>query len=348
MSINNNSSHKQSHKVTIVDIAEESGVSYSTVSRVLNGYEFVKDSTRQRVLATADRLGYVANIQARSLAGGKTNIIGILVPGLDNGYIGEIVRGADLALVQSNYNMVLYTTHRFEGKESIYVKSFYNHLCDGLILVIPIMHSTYLDLLHQEQFPYVLVDQNDKTGASNIVDSTNWQGAYDATSYLIKLGHRKIAHISGLSEIGSALDRRDGYLSAMTDHNIPLNPDYIVVGDFYQPSGYEATEKLLDMVDRPTAIFAGNDLMAFGAYEAIRQRGLRIPEDISVIGFDNIPQALIVYPKLTTVRQSLEQMGRVAVKVLLEQIENPERPPRRITLATQVVERDSCRAYIGG
>lgn len=347
MSAKNNSSHKKSHKVTIVDVANESGVSYSTVSRVLNGFEHVKDSTRQRVLATAERLGYVANLQARSLAGGKTNIIGILVPGLDNGYIGEIVRGADEELLRSGYNMVLYTTHRLEGKESTYVKSIYNRMCEGLILVVPITHSTYLDTLQQQKFPYVLVDQIDASGKSNIVDSTNWQGAYDATNHLITLGHRKIAHISGLIELGSSIDRRDGYLSALHDNNIAVNPDYIVAGDYYQSSGYEAMEQLLNLADRPTAIFSASDLMAFGAYEAIRQRGLSIPDDISIIGFDDIPQALIAYPKLTTVRQSLDQMGQVAVKVLLEQIENPERQSRRITLATQIQERESCRKYEG-
>jgi len=347
MSLEKHSSNKKTHKVTIIDVAEESGVSYSTVSRVLNGFEHVKDTTRQRVLDAAERLGYVANWQARSLAGGKSNIVGLLVPGLDNGYIGEVVRGADEELFRSNYNMMLYTTHRLQDRETAYVKSLYGWLCDGLLLVVPTTQSTYLKALQQQQFPYVLVDQADATGKSNIVDSTNWQGAYDATVHLIKLGHRKIAHVCGLLALGSAIDRLEGYKTALHDHGIALNTDYVVEGDFYQPSGYTATQQLLMLNDRPTAIFVANDLMALGAIEASRQHGLHIPDDISIIGFDDIPQALITYPKLTTVRQSLDQMGRVAVQLLLEKIENPERPPRRITLATQVIERETCREFVG-
>jgi len=347
MSSKSNQPHKKSQKVTIVDVANASGVSYSTVSRVLNGFEHVKDSTRQRVLDAAEQLGYVANLQARSLAGGKTGVIGIVVPGLDNGYIGEIIRGADEELFRSNFNMMLYTTHHLEGKESTYVKTIYNWLCDGLLLVVPITQSSYLDMLQEQQFPYVLVDQVDTSGDSNIVDSTNWQGAYDATVYLIKLGHRKIAHIAGMPELGSAIQRLEGYKAAMRDHNIEINPAYIVEGDFYQTSGYETGFHLLSLPDRPTAIFAANDLMALGVIEAIRQHGLSLPDDISIIGFDDIPQSLITYPKLTTVRQSLDQMGRVAVQLLLEHVDQPERPPRRITLATQLIERETCRVYTG-
>lgn len=342
MSINNDGSHKKSQNVTIIDVARESGVSYSTVSRVLNGFEHVKDSTRQRVLEAAEKLGYVANLQARSLAGGKTNIIGILVPGLDNGYIGEIVRGADEELARSDYNMMLYTTHRYHGKESAYVKSIYSGLSDGLLLIVPITQKTYIDALKEQNFPYVLVDQADES--SNVVDSTNWQGAYDATTYLIELGHRKIAHITGMPEISTAHERLEGYKAALNDHNVPIKNDYIVEGDFNHQLGYKQSEKLLTMDDRPTAIFAANDLTALGTMEAARHCGLDIPEDISIIGFDDIPQSRLAFPKLTTIRQSLDQMGHAAVQLLLEQIAHPDNPPKRITLATQLVERESCRA----
>ena len=343
MSLENKQSNKKNHNITIVDVARDCGVSYSTVSRVLNGYEHVKESTRERVLESAEKLGYVANLQARSLAGGKTNVVGLLVPGIDNGYITEIVRGADDELFRSNYNMMLYTTHRYQGKESEYVKSIYSGLTDGLLLLVPLTTTSYLDALQAQNFPYVLIDQSDPTSRSNVVDSTNWQGAYDATSYLISLGHRKIAHISGLTGLNSAFERLEGYKAALSDHNIPLNEDYILHGDFYHQQGYIHGQTLVNMPDRPTAIFAANDLTAIGVMEAVREVGLRIPEDLSIIGFDDIPPSVITYPKLTTMQQSLEQMGRVAVQLLLEQIENPERPARRITLATRLIERESCR-----
>jgi len=343
MSENDNTNGK-SHSVTIFEVAREAGVSYSTVSRVLNGFEFVKESTRQRVNEAAQRLGYVANLQARSLAGGHSQIIGVLVPGLDNGYIAEVIRGIDIELARSNYDLMMYTTHRHIGKESTYVNTITNGLTDGLLLLIPLVPTEYLDALQARNFPYVMIDQADNTGKSSIVDATNWQGAYDAARYLIELGHRRIGFITGLMEIQSAVDRLDGYKAALADHDIPFAEELIYHGDFWEPSGYAAVQHLLSLQQTPTVIFASNDLEAFGAMEAIRERGLQIPDDISIMGFDNIPQGSIVYPKLTTIQQPLDQMGRMAARMLLEQIENPERPPRRITLATQLIVRDSCRS----
>jgi LacI family transcriptional regulator len=339
-----NTSRKKNRNITILDVARESGVSYSTVSRVLNGFDFVKDSTRQRVLDAAEKLGYVANLSARSLAGGRSRVIGLLVPGLDNGYIGEIARGIDEELARANYDLMLYTTHRSQGKEAAYVNTITNGLSDGLLLVVPLVASSYLEALQEINFPYVLIDQTDPSAKSAIVDATNWQGAYDATRYLIELGHRRIGFITGLMEIHSAIDRLEGYKAALIDHKLPILEDLIVEADFWQSKGYQAAQKLLALSPRPTAIFASNDLSAFGVIEAIREQGLTIPNDISIVGFDDIPQATATHPKLTTVHQPLDQMGRVAARLLLEQIENPDRPPRKVTLATRLVIRESCRA----
>ncbi len=342
----NGHSSQKSRSITIIDVARESGVSYSTVSRVLNGYEFVKETTRKRVIDAAEKLGYVANLQARSLAGGRSQIIGLLVPGLDNGYIGEIVRGVDEELIRANYDLMIYTTHRHRGKESVYVNAIANGLTDGLLLIVPLVTSAYLDALRQQNFPYVLIDQWDAADKSSVVDATNWQGAYDATRYLIDLGHRRIAFIMGLMDLSSAVDRFAGYKAALVDHDLPYLPELVIEGDFWQSGAHAATQKLIALPQMPTAIFAANDLSAFGTVEAIRDAGLKVPDDISVIGFDDIPQASIVYPKLTTIHQPLAQMGRVAVKILLEQIENPDRPARRVTLGTNLVVRDSCRSIL--
>lgn len=335
---------KKTRSITIMDVARESGVSYSTVSRVFSEFDFVKESTRQRVLAAAEKLGYVANLSARNLAGGRSRMIGLLVPGLDNGYIGEIVRGIDQELVRSSYGLMLYTTHRLQGKESNYVHTITNGLSDGLLLVVPLVAGSYLDALREIEFPYVLIDQSDPAFKSSVVDTTNWQGSYDATRYLIELGHRRIGFISGLMALHSAIDRLEGYKAALIDCGLPVTDELIVEGDFWQTGGYEAAQKLLSRAVRPTAIFASNDLSAFGAIEAIREAGLTIPDDISIIGFDDIPQASTTHPKLTTVQQPLEQMGRVAARLLLEKIENPDRPVRKVTLATHLIIRDSCRA----
>ncbi len=331
--------------ITIFDVAQASGVSYSTVSRVLNGFAFVKESTRLKVLEAAETLGYVANLQARSLAGGKSRVIGLLVPQLDNGYINEICRGIDQELVKAGYDLMLYTTHHEKDKEAKYVKAITNGLTDGLLLLVPLVQASYLAMLRSQNYPYVLIDQGDITGESSIVDATNRQGAYDATRYLLELGHRRIGFIAGIKEVNSTKERLEGFKAALQEYGLLLDETLIAQGFFDAESAIQATNLLLGLEPRPTAIFASNDLSAFGAMEAIRKANLRIPEDISVIGFDDIPQASITYPKLTTVRQPLDQMGRVAVKLLLEQIQNPDLEPRRVTLATQLVVRDSVRAF---
>ncbi len=330
--------------ITIHDVAREAGVSYSTVSRVLSGFEFVKDSTKQRVLEAVDRLGYVVNPQARSLAGGKSRVIGLLVPSLDNGYINEITRGIDDELNRLNYDMLLYTTHRDNGKEASYTVKLTKGLADGLLLIVPLLDTTYTDALKTQSFPYVLVDQ--VVPDSSIVDCTNWQGAYEATQYLIQLGHKRIGLITGIMELTSARDRLDGYRAALLDNGISYDQDLVQPGSYSKESGYYSTCALLNSSNPSTAVFASNDLSAFGAMEAARSRGLSIPEDISIIGFDDIPQCLLTYPQLTTIHQPLEQMGHIAARMLVEQIENPELPPRHITLATKLVIRDSCRARL--
>ncbi|MBN2469827.1 MAG: LacI family DNA-binding transcriptional regulator [Anaerolineae bacterium] len=335
---------KKRRRVTIDDVARASGVSSSTVSRVLGGYEHVRETTRSRVLEAVEQLGFVANVQARSLASGHSRVIGLLVPNLDNSYVGTIAQGIDQALTHANYDLVLYTSHRHPGKESFYVSAIANGLTEGLLLVAPLVPTSYLDALHQQDLPCVLIDQADPTESSSVVEGNNWQGAYEATRYLNQLGHTRIACITGALQIQSAVNRLEGYQAALADCDIPFREELVVEGDFQQQTGYEMTKRLLQsVVPPPTAIFAANDLSAFGAMDAARECGFRIPDDISIVGFDDVPQASLVYPKLTTVRQPLVEMGRVAVKMLLEQIADPSLPPQRVELATQLIIRDSCR-----
>ncbi len=334
--------------VTIFDVAKASGFSFSTVSRVFSGFAFIKDSTRQKVLATANELGYTVNLQARRLAGGKSNIIGMLVPSLDNGYVNEVSKSIDEELSKAGYDLMVYTTHHKKGKEARYVNTL-GGLSDGLLLMIPLidhdaLESDYLEVLRQRHVPYVLIDQMDESKQSTIIDSTNYQGGYEATRYLIELGHKRIGFITGIMAIHSARERLVGYKKALQEAGITSDQNLIVKGDFDSSKGYAATQKLLELSPRPTAIFASNDISAFGAMDAIRHAGLEIPKDISVIGFDDIPQASTSYPKLTTVRQPLDQMGKLAVQLLLEQINHPETKPKQVTLETRLIIRDSCQS----
>jgi LacI family transcriptional regulator len=332
------------HEVTVVDVARAAGVSYATVSRVINGKDHVKPEKRTRVLQAMDELGYVANRQARRLAGGRSKIIGLLVPGLDTAYIGEVARGIDQEVQAVEYDLMLYTTHLHHAKESAFVTMLSRGLADGLLLILPRRPGSYLPSLRQRQVPYVLIDHHggDRQGPS--VGATNWQGAYDATQYLIGLGHCRIGFITGTLDLACATDRLGGYRAAHRDAGLPPAPELVCEGDFLQPAGYRGAHRLLDLPERPTAIFASNDVMAFGAMEAARERGLRIPQDISIVGFDDIPQTEHVHPPLTTVRQPLEEMGRAATRMLIQRIDQPERTPERIELPTKLIVRASCEA----
>ncbi|HEU5099312.1 MAG TPA: LacI family DNA-binding transcriptional regulator [Roseiflexaceae bacterium] len=337
------SSSRASGDVTIIDVAREAGVSYATVSRVINNKGYINPETRERVMRAVTKLGYVVNQQARSLAGGRSQVVGLLVPALDSAYIGEIIRGIDEQLARESYDLMLYTAHKRQTRESTYVGTLTQGLADGLLLVLPRSPSAYIETLRRRSFPYVLIDHQgiDDTGPS--VGATNRRGGYEATRYLIELGHRRIGFITGEIDLRCSTDRLHGYRTALAEYGLPDDPALIREGNFQQPSGYAGARDLLALPQPPTAIFASNDVSAFGVMEASRDRGLRIPEDISIVGFDDIPQASHVNPTLTTVRQPLEQMGRLATRMLLEHIRDRARPVERIELSTELIIRGSCR-----
>jgi len=329
-------------KVTIIDVAAEAGVSFGTVSRVINNDVHVKKETRERVLKTMQKLGFVANRQARSLAGGRLNSIGVLVPDLGTAYIGEIMRGIDAELSLTNLDLILYTTHRTASKEANYVANLAQGMVDGLLLVLPRRPVDFIGTLTQRKFPFVLIDHQGTGRDCPAVGAANWQGGYNATEYLIKLGHKRIGFITGWMDLGCATDRLDGYRSALRTYHIPDAPELIYEGTFFQLDGYTGASVMLDLLEPPTAIFASNDVMAMGVMDAVRNRGLRVPDDLSVIGFDDIPQASLIHPALTTISQPLEKMGRVATQILLELLQLPDKQAERIELPTQLIVRDSC------
>ncbi|MCB0064628.1 MAG: LacI family DNA-binding transcriptional regulator [Caldilineaceae bacterium] len=332
--------------VTIIDVAQRAGVSYATVSRVINNEAYVKAETRQRVQEALAELGYVANRQARSLRGGRTYTIGLLVRDLGTGYIGEIIRGIDRELGERQYDLLLYTTHGRGRCESDYVATLTRGIVDGLLLVLPRTPEEYLAELRKSHFPHVLIDHQgiDQTGPA--VGATNWQGGYDATAYLAGLGHQRIGLITGDLSLRCAVDRHAGYCAALRDCGLPDDPALVVEGDFTQSTGYQKAKELLCLHTPPSAIFASNDVMAFGVMEAARERGLRIPEDLSIVGFDDIPQASSLHPALTTVRQPLEEMGRVATQMLFSYLADPNRIDERTELSTQLVVRHSCQSCV--
>ncbi|GHO48397.1 LacI family DNA-binding transcriptional regulator [Ktedonospora formicarum] len=328
--------------VTIFDVAEKAGVSHSTVSRVLNNKNNVNVETRERVLQAMTQLGYVSNVSARSLARGSSHVVGLLVDHLNTGYMGEIIRGIDEELEAHNYNLMLYTTHRQKYKEAAYVTKLTHDFADGLILIVPRNEKAYLETLQQRKFPYVLIDYQGYNRYVPSIITTNQKGGYDACSYLIGLGHRRIGFITGEMAYGCSPERLAGYQAALAEHGIPFDPELVSEGNFLQPQGYHCAQHLLSLPKPPTALFVSNDVMAFGAMEAARDLGFRIPDDLSIIGFDDVPQAAHVHPPLTTVCQPLVEMGRSAANLLLKYIANPKSEVERVELSTRLVIRESC------
>ena len=332
------------HHITIFDVACEAGVSYATVSRVINNKDHVRPEKREAVIHAMARLGYVANQQARHLAGGRSHVVGLLVNDMGQGYAGEIVRGIDEALATQQYDLLLHTTHRRKIKETTHVSMMTRGMADGLLFILAHHDDAYVKSLRQRQFPYVLIGQYGVGEHDHAIGTTNWQGAYDATRYLIDIGHTRIGFIMGDINIQASTDRLNGYYAALTERGIVVDPQLIHHGDFMYNAGFIGAQTLLTLAHPPTAIFASNDEMAFGVIEASRERGLHIPNDLSVIGFDDIPHAAVLHPALTTVRQPLVQMGQEGTKILLKLLDQPTLPIVQKVLPTELVARHSCRA----
>lgn len=317
--------------VTLADVAKLVGVSAVTVSNVVNNRTGVSEATRRRVWAAIEETGYVANPAARSLAGGKTNTIGVFVPDLTSQYASEIIRGVSEEIRNSGMEMLVSTGGgRAQEKNRI---NFLSKISDGLLFLLA--HESVSTIT---EMPVVLIEPNATGVEAPTIHVDDYEGTRTAITYLIKLNHTRIGFIGGRSGRKASEARFRAYRDTLNNAGITIDKSLIRKGDFSQPSGFAATSELLLLPEPPTAIFAVNDLSAFGAMEAIKHHGLRIPEDVSVIGFDDIPMASQIFPPLTTVRQPLAQMGITAVKTLLAQIRN-EQFEADIVLPTNLVIR---------
>jgi len=332
----------ENKSVTILDVAKAAGVSASTVSRVVNGYEHVRPAMRDRVEKAMRDLAFVPNRHARQLVTGRSGVVALVVHALGNEYIGEVIRGIEQSLGKIEADMMLYTTERKKTKEEYYYRRIVNGLADGVILVVPLIDENSLNVFYDTNFPHVLVDIHEQVGQSWSVGVTNWQGAYDATKYLIELNHRRIAILNDSLELSTSRSRLAGYQAALKDHGLPYDPLLFKEDSYMNPHTRKLTEELLALPNPPTGIFVTSDQYATRVMETLRLHGLNIPHDMSLIGFDDLPIATAVYPRLTTVQNPIFEMGQKAVEVLLDQIQTPELSPQHIQLKTELVTRESC------
>lgn len=334
-------SENSSRRSTIAEIAAKAGVSIPTVSRVLNNRPDVSAATRERVEQVIKESGFIRS-RVKTVLKESSGIIDMLIPDLTTLYPVEIVRGVEEVLERTELRLALSLTHNMLESEERWLSKVIDGSTDGAILVLAHGQSKRLDMLHQHKIPFVVVDHRGELGPDvPSVGATNWLGGRLATEHLLSLGHRRIAIISGDASLRCSRDRIAGYRAALEDAGVAVDAELIRPGAFIQQTGYEQTCALLDLADPPTAIFAGSDTQAMGVYAALRARGLSLPGDMSVVGFDDVPLASIVTPALTTVRQPLAEMGRVATTMLLRLIAEEPLDSRRVELTTTLIVRES-------
>jgi LacI family transcriptional regulator len=326
---------------TIFDVARVAGVSYSTVSRVVNGHANIRADTRARVQAAMADLGYVAHVTARALASGRTQTIGLLARGIDNPFFSAVIKGVDQEVSEADYDLLLCTTHSRSEQEGRYVARLSHGMVDGLLIVVPTALPEYVSQLRAQRYPFVLIDHDSDAPGCTVVNAANRSGTREGIAYLIELGHRRIGFITGRPDVGAATERLEGYREALRDADQAFDEELVVTGDFMEERGYAAAQELLGLPDPPTAIFASSDVAAFGVLSAARDAGLRVPDDLSVLGFDDIVEAAWLGPGLSTVRQPLREMGRVAVQRLISLLADPSRPAVRVVMDTELVVRNT-------
>jgi LacI family transcriptional regulator len=329
---------------TINDIASRVGLSKASVSRALNGKQDVDPETRKRVLKVAQQMGYVPSASARALSNGRSNCLGMLVPTLTWPWILEVLRGVAEEIERSGYSLILYTTAEGEESEREFMSQVIpGGAVDGLALVIPLGMLQSIEQLAKGGLPIVAVDDRGHYPDLPTVATTNTEGGVAATRHLLEQGRRRVAMLNGPHDFGCNRDRLEGYKSALQEAGLELDPRRVIDSDFKESGGASAMTELLARDPQLDAVFVANDVMAFGAMRALREAGRRIPDDVAVVGFDDIPASAMSHPSLTTVHQPLYEMGRAAASMVMAAVRG-ESIAKRVELPTSLVVRDSTAA----
>ena len=334
---------------TIKDVAKVANVSITTVSRVSNGSKGVSAKTRRRVLNAIRKLGYSPSAMASGLKTRISKSIGIAVPDTIGDFYGEVINGIESVATENEYNLIISLNHHIVEEELSAVNFFKAKKVDGAILVTTSGDDDYVNFLINEGYNIVLLDRDPHGLKVDTVKIDNFHGGYIATEYLLSLGHSNILFIEGVSYIDSSKERFNGYKKALKDKEIKFNNDFILSGDFTVRSGYSSVKKYLEKYGLNfTAIFAANDQMAMGAIKALNDKGISVPDEVSIIGFDDSYISPYTIPPLTTIKQRREEMGKVAAELLLDRISSyndEERTPRQIIIPVELVERKSAISF---
>jgi LacI family transcriptional regulator len=334
--------------ITIKDVAATAQVSIKTVSRVLNHEPSVAEATRQRVLSAVDLLGYVPNLSARRLKSGKSESLALILPRVTSPYASQLLSCVLAEARRHGYTLLVleHSVDKAEGLEFVR-RTLLHRQADGLLIAPPGADNAQLtEYVRTHDVPVVYITPRSLKQGYTCVEATDRIGALEATRYLLQLGHRRIAHVTGMMSQRFAQERLDGYLEALNEAAVPIDMNLIREGNNSVESGHEAACSLLDSAEPPTAFFAANDEMALGVMMLTWQRGLHIPNDVSIVGFDDIPLAQQVFPALTTVLQPIDEMARVAVSKLVDLIEGRNLEPVNVQIPTSLIIRLSCSEYV--
>jgi LacI family transcriptional regulator len=328
--------------VSIRDVARVVGVSTATVSRVINGRTGVGDAVRSRVLAAAEKLRYVPDSAARKLITGRTNTVGVLLPDLHGEFFSELVRGVDLAARRHGLQILLTATHgsALEARQAIRAM---RGQVDALLIMSRHVDAKFLREHLEERTPVALLCARTRYGGVTHVGIDNSLGAIAMVEHLVRLGHRRIAFIAGLEENADAAERLQGYRRSLA-RLLPSQRPIVLAGRFTEESGFAAGQRLALLDPRPEAVFAANDAMAVGCLRALREAGLRVPQDVALAGFDDLPVAQLIEPALTTVRVPVRSLGEDALEQLALGLRRPERERLTRRLSVSLIVRSSCGA----
>ncbi len=332
--------------MNLEEVAKLSGVSRSTVSRVINNDPNVKSATRDKVLEVIHQVNFHPNAAARSLAAGHTRILGLVIPKgvltlFIDPYFPLLIQGVSSTCNTRDHSVMLWLAEPEYERRTIR-QILNNGLIDGVIIASMLIDDPLVQALLENEKPFVLVGRQPADERLSYVDVDNQNSAREAVFHLLRLGRRRIATIAGPQNMIGGSDRLQGYYEALRARGFLVDPDLVAEGDFSETSGYMAMQRLL--AREPDAVFAASDSMAVGALRALREAGRRVPEEIAVIGFDDMPFAARTEPPLTTVRQPIYRTGVVAAESLIDLVRSPKAGPRRIILPTELVIRSSCGA----
>lgn len=332
-------------KLTLKEISEAAGVSISTVSRVVNNHPNVSENVRSRVLRVIQDTGYQPNPAARLLAGGKNRIIGLVIPEtthilFTDPYFSRLIHGVAEACKLYDYTLSLFLFHAIEDKGKIAHRVISRQLLDGMILTATTSNDPLVDQLSEMHVPFVLIGRHENPNV-HFIDSDNQAGAYTAVVHLINQGYRRIATITGPMNNDAAVQRKQGYIRALQERGHTVERCLIVEADYSPASGERAMMELLSLSPLPDAVFVASDGMAWGALRTLQSAGIRTPDDIAIVGYDDLPLAAQMSPPLTTVRQPIRRAGIAAVETLLDILKHGAEPSRRTVLPTELVIRAS-------